>query len=53
MGQIYILLEVALLHQYQENPRVGNIEALYHVFKLPKNFPDIVRLSYDPKTTEI
>jgi hypothetical protein len=42
--------EVSLLSQYQVNPRVGHLEALYHVFAYMKSHLDIGRVAFDPKT---
>jgi hypothetical protein len=42
--------EVSLLSQYQANPRVGHLEALYHVFAYMKSHLDIGRVAFDPKT---
>ena len=53
LGRIDIYLEVALLSQYQANPRIGHLEALYHVFAYMKKHPDMGRLVYDPKAPEI
>jgi hypothetical protein len=32
IGRIDIYLEVSLLSQYQANPRLGHLEAIYHIF---------------------
>jgi Reverse transcriptase (RNA-dependent DNA polymerase) len=53
IGRIDIFLETSLLSQYQANPRVGHLEALYHVFAYLKRHPDMGRLAYDPKTPVI
>ncbi len=37
LGRIDIYHEVSLLSQYQVNPRVGHLEALYHVFAYMKS----------------
>jgi hypothetical protein len=43
LGCIDIHHEVSLLSQYQANPRVGHLEALYHVFAYMKSHLDIGR----------
>jgi hypothetical protein len=54
LGRIDIFHEVALLSQYQANPRKGHLEALYHVFAYLKSHSDkLGRIGYDPKTPEI
>jgi hypothetical protein len=50
LGQINIHHEVSLLSQYQANPRVGHLEALYHVFANMKRHLDIDCVAFDPKT---
>jgi hypothetical protein len=50
LGRIDIHHEVSLLSQYQANPRVGHLEALYHVFAYMKSHLDIGRVAFDPKT---
>ena len=47
LGRIDINLEVSLLSQYQANPRIGHLEALYHVFSYLKNHQDMGKLVYD------
>jgi hypothetical protein len=43
-----------LLSQYQEaNPRLGHLEAIYHVFAYPKRHPDKGWLAYDSKCPDI
>jgi hypothetical protein len=32
LGRLDIMLEVSLLSQYQASPRVGHLDALYHIF---------------------
>eukprot|EP00957_Ditylum_brightwellii_P046934 3562201-Ditylum_brightwellii.AAC.1 len=49
LGQIDITLETALMVQYQENPRAGHLEVLYHMFTHLKSHPDMVQLTYNPK----
>jgi hypothetical protein len=50
LGRIDIHHEVSLLSQYQANPRVGHLKALYHVFAHMKSHLDIGCVSFDPKT---
>jgi hypothetical protein len=50
LGCIYIYHEVSLLSQYQANPRVGHLEALYHVFAYMKSHFDIGHVEFDPMT---
>jgi hypothetical protein len=50
LGRIDIHHEVSLLSQYQANPRVGHLEALYHVFAYMKSHLDIGHVVFDPKT---
>jgi hypothetical protein len=50
LGHLNIHHEVSLLSQYQVNPRVGYLEALYHVFVYMKSHLDIGHVSFDPKT---
>jgi hypothetical protein len=50
LGHIDIHHEVSLLSQCQANPRVGHLEALYHVFAYMKSHLDIGRVAFDPKT---
>jgi hypothetical protein len=50
LGCIDIHHEVSLLSQYQANPRVGHLEALYHVFAYLKSHLDIGHVAFDPKT---
>jgi hypothetical protein len=45
LGHINIYHEVSLLSQYQANPRVGHLEALYHVFAYMKSHLDTARLN--------
>ncbi len=39
-----------MLSQYQANPRVGYLEALYHVCAYMKSHLDIGCVAFDPKT---
>ena len=48
IGRIDIFLETSLLSQYQANPRVGHLEAAYHVFAYLKKHPDMGKIVYDP-----
>jgi hypothetical protein len=50
LGCINIHHEVSLLSQYQANPRVGHLEALYHVFAYMKSHLNIGHVTFDPKT---
>jgi hypothetical protein len=50
LGHIDIHHEVSLLSQYQGNPRVGHLEALYHVFVYMKSQLDIGCVTFNPKT---
>lgn len=53
LGRVDILLEVSLLSQYQANPRLGHLEALYHVFAYMKSHVDMGRIAYDPKRANV
>jgi len=53
LGRIDIAHEVSLLSQYQANPRIGHLEALYHVFAYMKSHDNMGKLAYDLKTPEI
>ena len=46
LGWIDILLEVSLLSQYLVAPRVGHMEAAYHVFAYLKSHPTM-KLVFD------
>lgn len=48
LGRIDIYLEISLLSQYQASPRIGHLEALYHVVAYMKSHMDMGRLAYDP-----
>jgi hypothetical protein len=50
LGCIDIHNEVSLLSHYQLNPRVGHLEAFYHVFAYMKSLLDIGHVAFDPKT---
>jgi hypothetical protein len=50
LGHINIHHKVSLLSQYQTNPRVGHLEALYHVFAYMKSLLDIGCVAFDPKS---
>ncbi len=41
IGRVDILLEVALLSQYQANPREGHLEQLLHIFAFLKKNPKV------------
>jgi hypothetical protein len=53
IGRIDIYLEVSLLSQYQANPRLGHLEAIYHIFSYLKSHLDMGRLAYDSKRPDI
>jgi hypothetical protein len=53
IGQLDIYLEISLLSQYQVSPRIGHLEALYHIFAYLKRHQDIGQIVYDPKMPEI
>lgn len=53
IGRIDIFLEVSLLSQYQVNPRLGHLEAAYHIFGYLKKHPDMGRLGFDPVAPNI
>ena len=53
IGQVDIFLEVSLLLQYQEVPRLGHLEVLYNVFAYLKKHKDMGKLAYDSKTPEV
>ena len=50
---IDILLEVALLSGNKETTRIGNIEALYHVFVFMEKHKDMWWQLYDSKKPDI
>jgi hypothetical protein len=50
LGCINIHHEVSLLSQYEANPGVGHLEALYHVFAYMKSHLVIGHVAFDPKT---
>ena len=53
IGRIDIYLEVSLLSQYQANPRLGHLEAIYHTFSYLKCHLDMGRLAYDSRRPDI
>jgi len=53
LGRIDIFQEVSVLSQYQANPRLGHLEAAYHIFAYLKKHLDWGRLVYDGKTPDI
>jgi hypothetical protein len=53
IGRIDIYLEVSLLSQYQADPRLGHLEAIYHIFAYLKKHPDMRRLAFDSKCPDI
>jgi hypothetical protein len=49
LGHIDIHHKVSsLLSQYQANPKVGHLEAVYHVFVYMKSHLDIGHVAFDP-----
>ena len=48
IGRLDIFLEVSLLSQYQANPRLGHLEAVYQIFSFLKKHPEGGRIVYDP-----
>ena len=48
LGRVDIYLEVSLLSQYLANPRVGHLDAVYHVFAFLKKHPKL-KTVFDPK----
>jgi hypothetical protein len=46
-------MEVSLLSQYQANPRLGYLEAIYHIFAYLQNHLDMGRLAFDSKRPDI
>ena len=53
LGRIDIFLEVSLLSQYQASPRLGHLEAVYHIFAYLKKHPDLGRIAYDARMHHI
>ena len=53
LGRIDIFYEVSCLSQYQASPRVGHLEALYHIFAYLKSHLDMGRIGYDPTRPKI
>ena len=53
IGQIDIYLEVSLLSQYQANPLLGHLEAIYHIFSYLTSHLDMGRLAYDSRRPDI
>ena len=53
LGWIDIFFEVSSLSQYQACPRLGHLEAAYHIFAYLKNHPDRGWIAYDPKALMI
>ena len=47
IGRIDIYLETAVLSQYLANPRIGHLEAAYHIFAYLKSHPKM-KLVFDP-----
>jgi hypothetical protein len=44
IGRLDIFLETSLLSQYQANPRVGHLEALYHIFAYMQGHMDMGKI---------
>jgi len=53
LGQINIFQEVSVLSQYQANPRLGHLEAAYHIFAYLKKHLDWGWLVSDSKAPDI
>ena len=53
IGCIDIYLEVSLLSQYQASPRLGHLEAAYHIFGYLKKHLDMGHLAFDPQAPDI
>ena len=53
LGWIDIFFEVSSLSQYQACPRLGHLEAAYHIFAYLKNHPDRGQVAYNPKAPMI
>ena len=47
LGRIDVLIETALMSQYQMSPRMGHLEGLYHIFHYLKKNP-VKRMVMDP-----
>ena len=47
LGRIDVQLEMALMSQYQPNPRNGHLESVYRIFHYLMRFP-MKRLVMDP-----
>ena len=53
LGQINIFFKVSSLSQYQVNPRVGHLEAAYHIFAYLTRHPNRGQIAYDLKSPDI
>lgn len=53
LGRLDIMLEVSLLSQYQASPRVGHLDALYHIFAYLRGHPNMGRIAYDHKEPKV
>jgi hypothetical protein len=53
LGRVDIFQEVAVMSQYQANPREGHLEALYHIFAYMKAHKDWGKIAYDSKDPNI
>ena len=47
IGRVYILLEVSLLSSHLAFPRIGHLQAVYHIFGYLKQVPKR-KLYFDP-----
>ena len=53
LGRIDIFHEASIMSQYQANPRVGHLDALYNIFGYLKNHLDRGRLAFDPAEPDL
>ena len=53
LGRLDIMLEVSLLSQYQASPRVGHLDALYHIFAYLRGHPNMGRIACDHKEPKV
>ena len=53
LGRLDVMLEVSLLSQYQASPRVGHLDALYHIFAYLRGHPNMGRIAYDHKEPKV
>ena len=52
LGRVDIYLEVSIMSQYLANPRVGHLEAIYHVFAFLKKHSEL-KIVFDPKRVHL